>query len=252
MTKRVGAVFAQRAAAGDTAASNAGAGAAGNAGAGAAGNAGAGAGAAGGADAGVGRAGMTAAPPGVDPDEFRLALLEDTYEVVAGLELVAPALILDDGDWPAAEAVTWPGTPVIHAGGLSVALERLAELGAEQAAVVAADAPDLPPLLIGKLFRALGHAQAAVCPAEGGGLVALAMPLPPPPWLFHAVTDAGFGLFDLPDAFVRLRAAAPRPGVVQAGPGWHRLRTTADLDLLDLGLEGWESTRALLSGRPLR
>jgi hypothetical protein len=193
-----------------------------------------------------------AAPPGADPEEFRLALLEDTYEVVAGLELVTPALILGAGGWPAAEAVTWPGTPVIHAAGLDAALERLRELDAEQAAVVAGDAPDLPPLLIGKLFRALGHAQAAVCLAEGGGLVALAVPLPPPAWVFHAVAEFGFGLFDLPDAFARLRAAAPRPGVVQAGPGWHRLRARADLDLLDPGLEGWESTRALLSGRPLR
>lgn len=192
-----------------------------------------------------------AAPPGMALDEFQLALLEDTYEVVAGLELVTPALILADGEWPAAEAVTWPGTPVVSAAGLDVALERLRELGAGQAAVVAGDAPDLPPLLIGKLFRALGHAHAAVCMAAGGGLVALAAPLPAPEWLFHAVAESGFGLFDRPDAFDRLRAAAPRPGLVQSGPGWHRLRTPADLEFLDPGLEGWESTRALLSGRPL-
>jgi hypothetical protein len=203
-----------------------------------------------------------AAPPGIEPREFRLALLEDTYDVVAGLELVRPALILDTGDTGAiggggddrrtAEAITWPGTPIVRAGGLLAALERLGELGAEQAAIVVGDAPDLPPLLIGKLFRALGHAQAAVCPAAGGGLVALAVPLPAPSWLFHGVAGSGYGLFDLPDAFGRLRAAAPRPGLVQAGPGWHRLREPADLDLLDPGLEGWESTRALLGGRPLR
>jgi hypothetical protein len=193
-----------------------------------------------------------AVPPGVDRDEFRLALLEDTYEVVAGLELVRSALILTGGDWPAAEALTWPGTPTVHAGDLAAALERLRGLGAEQAVVVAGDAPDLPPLLIGKLFRALGHAAAAVCPSDGGGLVALAVPLPAPSWLFHGVAGSGFELFDLPDAFRRLRVAAPRPGLVQAGPGWHRLRTPGDLALLDPGLEGWESTRALLSGRPLR
>lgn len=198
-----------------------------------------------------------AAPPGVDRAEFRLALLEDTYEVVAGLELVDPALILHGGgdglgDWPDAEAVTWPGTPIVRAGDLRTALSRLADLEAEQVAILAGDAPDLPALLIGKLFRALGHAQAAVCPADGGGLVALAVPLPAPSWLFHDVAGSGFELFDLPDAFGRLRAAAPRPGVVQSCPGWHRLRAPADLDLLDPGLEGWESTRALLSGRPLR
>ncbi|MGH3243252.1 MAG: hypothetical protein ACRDNL_22935, partial [Spirillospora sp.] len=39
-------------------------------------------------------------PPGIDPGEFRLALLEDTYEVVAGLELVTAALVLDPPDQP--------------------------------------------------------------------------------------------------------------------------------------------------------
>ena len=195
-------------------------------------------------------AGPGAAPPGVDHDEFRLAMLEDTYDMVAGLDLVTPALILNRAEWPAAEAVTWPGTPVLRADGLSDAFARLRALGAEQAAVVAADAPDLPPLLIGKLFRALGHAHAAICTAADGGLVAVAVPLPAPEWLRDFVADADFGLLDLPDASARLRAAAPRPGLVQTGPGWHRLRTAADLAFLDPGLEGWENTRALLSGRP--
>jgi hypothetical protein len=214
-----------------------------------------------------------AAPPGIDPDEFRLALVEDTYEVVAGLELVTPALLLkqddpevqqDDAEAPRdgpgvqqtdpeAEAITWPGTPILRAANLVDAYDRLRELGAEEAAIVAADAPDLPPLLIGKLFRALGHAPAAVCPhTDGGGLVALAVRLPAPPWLFHVATGTGLGVLDMPDAFARLRAAAPRPGAVQAGPGWHRLRDPADLAFLDPGLEGWENTRALLAGHPLR
>jgi hypothetical protein len=178
-------------------------------------------------------------------------MLEDTYDMVAGLDLVTPALILNRGEWPAAESVTWPGTPVLPAAALSDAFARLQALGADQAAIVAADAPDLPPLLIGKLFRALGHAHAAVCPAADGGLVAVAVPLPAPEWLRDFATYADFGLFDLPDAFARLRAAAPRPGLVQTGPGWHRLRAAADLAFLDPGLEGWESTRALLAGRPL-
>ena len=178
-------------------------------------------------------------------------MLEDTYDMVAGLDLVTPALILNGEEWPAAAAVTWPGTPVLRAESLTDAFDRLQGLGAEQAAIVAADAPDLPPLLIGKLFRALGHAHAAVCPAAAGGLVAIAVPLPAPGWLRDRMTEADFGLFDLPDAFVQLRAAAPRSGLVQDGPGWHRLRSAADLALLDLGLEGWENTRGLLTGRPL-
>jgi hypothetical protein len=201
-----------------------------------------------------------AAPPGVDPEEFRLAMLEDTYDMVAGLDLVTPALILRHEAWPAAEAITWPGTPIVRADSLTGAFDQLQKLGAEQAAVVTADAPDLPPLLIGKLFRAIEHAHAAVCPAaprlDGSGeptdgIVALAVPLPVPGWLRDFAAEADFGLFDLPDAFVRLRAAAPRSGLVQAGPGWHRLRDSADLGFLDTGLEGWENTRALLTGHPL-
>jgi hypothetical protein len=177
-------------------------------------------------------------PPGTDPAEFRLALLEDTYEVVAGLEFVTPVLALTAPD-PAAEAVTWPGTPILHTTGLHALLGALHDLGAEQAAVVAHDAPDLPPLLIGKLFRALGGGEVAICPARDGGLVALAARMPAPPWL------KGVDL-DTPDAPSRLRAAAGRPGAVRSGPGWHRLRTPDDISRLDPGLEGWDNTRALL------
>ncbi|WP_207401186.1 hypothetical protein [Actinomadura roseirufa] len=203
------------------------------------------------------------APPGVDPAEFRLALLEDTYEVVAGLRRASSALVLDPPDQPDAEAVTWPGTPIIRARGLAAAFAALHALGAGEAALVAPDAPDLPPLLIGKLFRALGSAPAAACrDVRGDGLVALAARLPLPGWL-AAVLDgtdaaaragtASMGAVDLevPDALARLRAAAPRPGLVPQGPAWHRIRSAADIRLLDPGLEGWENTRALLEGHPL-
>ncbi|SNS07589.1 hypothetical protein [Actinomadura mexicana] len=195
----------------------------------------------------------SAVPPGLDPEEFRLALLEDTYEVVAGLELVTPALVLDPPDQPDAEAVTWPGTPIVREATLAGAFAALHALGAETAALIAADAPDLPGLLLGKLFRALGTAPAAACRAEGpaargDGLVALAARLPLPGWLAGALREVDL---DTPDALARLRAAAPRPGLVPQGPGWHRLRTLDDLRFLDPGLEGWENTRALLEGRPL-
>ncbi|MGH3379185.1 MAG: DUF2064 domain-containing protein, partial [Actinoallomurus sp.] len=93
----------------------------------------------------------------------------------------------------------------------------------------------------GKLFRALGSGEVAICPAKDGGLVALAARLPAPAWL------AGIDL-DTADAPSRLRAAAGRPGAVRSGPGWHRLRTPADLGRLDPGLEGWDNTRILLAG----
>lgn len=190
---------------------------------------------------------QSAAPPGIDHEEFRLALLEDTYEVAAGMEHIVPALILPPPAQPEAEAIIWPGTEVVREETLGAAFAALHRLGAEQVAIVAGDAPDLPSLLIGKLFRALEHAAAAVCPAEGDGLVALAVRLPAPAWLVDSRVD-----LDTPDAIGRLRAAAPRPGLVQRGPGWHRLRALADLSVLDPGLEGWENTRALLEGNPLR
>jgi hypothetical protein len=181
-----------------------------------------------------------AAPPGIDPGEYRLALLEDTYEVVAGLEFVTPVLALPGPD-PGAEAVTWPGTPVLRVAGLDALLHALQDLGAEHAAVVAPDAPDLPALLLGKLFRALGSGEVAVCPAAGGGLVALAARLPAPAWL------GGIDL-DTADAPARLRRAAGVQGAVRSAPGWHRLRAPADVSLLDPGLEGWDNTRVLLAG----
>ena len=183
------------------------------------------------------------APPGVDAAEFRLALIEDTYEVVAALDLVTAALVLSPPDQPGVAELTWPGTPVLgvpEAAPPTEALAALAGAGADQAALVAADAPDLPPLLIGKLFRGLGSAEIAVCPAENGGLVALASRLPAPSWM------AGIDLDDA-DAFDRLHAAAPSRRAISTGPGWHRLRTASDVSRLDPGLEGWPSTRALLT-----
>jgi hypothetical protein len=194
------------------------------------------------------RAGSADAPPGVDPAALRLALLEDTYEVVAGLERVT-ALLAVARDAPSrSEDVTWPGTPVVRVepGGdheqVLAVLDQCGRLGATEAVVASADVPDLPPLLLGKLYRALGSAQVAVCPAEGGGLVALASHLPVPEWLGAAETG-----LDTSDAVPRLRAAAPTRRALSVGPGWHRLRGPADLARLDPGLEGWDATRALLS-----
>jgi len=186
--------------------------------------------------------------------ELELAMLEDTYEVVAGLARVGAALALCPPRQPEAENLIWPGTPVIRldaataaagSGALALAvLDALGDLGADEGTVVAADAPDLPPLLLGKLHRALGSAEVAVCPAAGGGLVALASRLPRPAWLAGA--HAGL---DTPDALERLAAAAPRRRVLGTGPGWHRIRHIDDVDRLDPGLEGWDATRALLARR---
>ncbi|MFI0424753.1 hypothetical protein [Spongiactinospora sp. 9N601] len=186
-----------------------------------------------------------AAPPGVDPGAFLRAVAEDTYEIAAGLELVTPAVV---SSVPGIEDITWPGTPVVSVPPLDgadlvrAAFEGIAKVAPEagEAVLISADAPDLPSLLIGKLFRALGRAQVSVCPAHGGGAVALAARLPYPEW-----ADRGM---DAPDVVTALRAAAPERRAVATGPGWHRLRHPGDLSLLDPGLEGWENTRELLSG----
>jgi hypothetical protein len=188
-----------------------------------------------------------AAPAGVDGRRLRRALAEDTYEVLAHLELVTAALALCPPEQDDVADIGWPGTPLLGVArgepaeeALGV-LHGLAGLGARAAAVVADDAPDLPALLVGKLFRALGSAEVAACPAVGGGLVALASRLPPPQWLAGARTG-----LDTPDALALLAAAAPTRRALGVAPGWRRVRGPADLRLLDPGLEGWETTRAVL------
>src|SRR6266567_7100096 len=98
-----------------------------------------------------------AAPPGVDPGAFGRALVEDSCGLVAGLELVVPAVVVSDGvekelGGQDVGDLVWPGTQVVRLapadghGVIAQTLHALAALGAGQAAVLAADAPDLPPL----------------------------------------------------------------------------------------------------------
>lgn len=192
-----------------------------------------------------------ACPPGVDGKRFRAALLDDVCERIAGLERVQAAVVLSPSGWlPEEDLPVWPGTLVLGVpagdGATLAALDVLAAIAdgaAEAAVIVAGDAPDLPGLLVGKLFRALGSAEIAACPAAHGGLVALGARLPVAGW----ARETGVGL-DTSDALVRLQAAAPVRRAFATGPGWHRLRTPADLRHLDAGLEGWEATRGVLSG----
>jgi hypothetical protein len=189
------------------------------------------------------------------PDEpLRAAMVEDVYETVAALELVEPVLALDADD-PARDllgSLVWPGTRLAHlppsSGSASRtwrAVEALVAVGADQLTVLAGDAPDLPGLLVGKLHRALGSADVAVLPDSAGGLVGLALQTPLPAWLAAALAAVDL---DDADAVTHLREAAPRRTSVSVGPGWHRVRTPADLAALDPGLEGWEITRELLGG----
>ena len=185
------------------------------------------------------------APPGVDPLAFALANLEDTYEVAAGLNFVSATIACPPEHADSAASMLWSGAEVIPTGDVGDVLARLAGLGATQSAVLSADAPDLPSLAVGKLFRALGRADLAVSPCQRGHTVALAANLPLAPWL----TDVDLG-FDDAGLLDRLAAAAPRRAALATTPGWHRLTEPGAVAFLDPGLEGWESTRALLEQTP--
>jgi len=180
-------------------------------------------------------------PPGIDPDAWRRALAEDVVDLLATLAEVTPAIAVVPADRPVADAVAWPGTRVYELPALTSELIFAAAAGDgyEQAALIAADAPDLPGMLVGKLLRPLSSRPVSVAPSLTGGLVGLAARLPAPPWLPPLDLDAGIA---------DVRKAAPEPGQVGAGTGWHRLTGPDGLARLDPGLEGWAATRALLGG----
>ncbi|MDQ1697678.1 MAG: hypothetical protein QOJ03_3031 [Frankiaceae bacterium] len=181
---------------------------------------------------------------GVDDERLAAAMLEDVVDMVAAMEQVEGAIVAAPAAVELAGRVRWPDMPVvvIDAGDLDVAtaLDAVRGVGADEAALVVADVPDLPPLLLGKLFSALTSQPVAVCPAESGALCAVAARLPVPDWFRRA----GVSL-DAADALDQARAAAP-PGGLHVGPGWHRVRSTSDVHRLDPQLEGWEATRAWL------
>jgi hypothetical protein len=185
------------------------------------------------------------APPGIDLDEWRAALAEDVVDLLATLAEVEPAIATTATDRAMAAALAWPTMPIFEVprAGAAEALAAAAAAGYTEAAVLPADAPDLPGLVIGKLLRPLTTRSVAAAPAHGGGLLALAARLPAPDWL---------GAVDLDSHDpAAVRAAAPVAGTVASTPGWHRLRGPGDLSRLDAGLEGWAATRALLSNGPL-
>ena len=184
-----------------------------------------------------------ACPPGIAPAEFARAMAEDVADLLSDLPGLEPVVAAAPDRVADAEDVVWPGTPVLEVAGRPVdVLAALAGQGYDEAAVFAADVPDLPGLLVAKPFSALSTAPVAAAPANGGGLVALACRLPVPAWLPVDVD------LDEPYAVERLVAAAPNRGDVVLTPPWRRLRRREDLASLDPELEGWEATRALLAG----
>ena len=183
-------------------------------------------------------------PPGIDPTRWRAALAEDVVDLLATLNEVETAVAVTPDDRWLADAVVWPGTAVHEVPAPTVNAVLAALIGYDQAAVVAADAPDVPGLTLGKLLRPLTSRPVAVAPVEGGGpgLLGVAARLPVADWLPPLDLDTAVP--------ADLRAGAPRPGDVAVTAGWRRLRGPADLATLDPAFEGWEATRALLSGHP--
>jgi hypothetical protein len=209
-------------------------------------------------------------PPGIDPVAWRTALAEDLVDLLATLSEVEPAIATTAADAPLAAAVAWPTMPVYEVPALTPAavFAAAAADGYDQAAVLAADAPDLPGLLVGKLLRPLTTRALAIAPATGiatpanglegsgptadldgdhaaaagpaAGLLGVAARLPVPSWLPDVDLDKG--------TVADFRDASPSRTQVATAPGWRRVRGPADLATLDPAVEGWDATRTLLSG----
>jgi hypothetical protein len=182
-------------------------------------------------------------PPGVDARAWRAALAEDVVDLLARLAQAEPAIAAVPADRDLAEEIAWPGMRIYEVATATVlpVFEAAAKDGFDQAAVVAADAADVPGMILGKLLRPLTTKPVSVAPAgPDGGLLGVATHLPAPSWLpDHDLDTATPG---------QLRRSAPQPSDVQSTADWRRLRGPADLAGLDPALEGWETTRGLLGG----
>lgn len=182
-------------------------------------------------------------PPGVALTAWRAALAEDVVDLLAMLAEVEPAIAAAPADRALAEAIAWPGMPIydVPTATIGPVLAAAAADGFDEAAVIAADAADVPGLTLGKLLRPLTTRPVAVAAAgPEGGLLGVAARLPAPGWLPDADLDTG--------TTADLRRDAPTPGDVASAPAWRRLRGPADLATLDPAVEGWDTTRALLGG----
>jgi hypothetical protein len=186
---------------------------------------------------------VTWSPPGVPLAEWRAALAEDVVDLLARLSAASAAVACVPADRKLADEIAWPGMRVweVPSATIRPVFEAAAADGFDQAAIVAADAPDVPGMVLGKLLQPLEAKALAIAPGgPSGGALGVAARLPLASW----VADVGL---DEASAQV-LRRGAPQPGEVTTTAAWRRLRGAAELASLDVGLEGWENTRALLGG----
>jgi hypothetical protein len=181
-------------------------------------------------------------PPGVDLRKWRAALAEDVVDLLAMLAQAEPAIATTVQDRPLADDIAWPGMRIYEVPTATVrpVLAAAAADGFDQAAVIAADAADVPGMILGKLLRPLETKPIAVAPGGESGLLGVAGRQPPPGRVVDHDLDTASAML--------LRKTAPQPGDVSSTPDWRRLRGPADLASLDPALEGWENTRALLGG----
>jgi len=182
------------------------------------------------------------APPGIDAAAFAAACLADTYEVVSGLADVESGI----AGPPTTSELLWPGDRFWPADMTVPDLAATVLGDADELVVVPADTPDLPALVLAKVFKALQRADIVIAPDRAGrGYVAIGLVLPIAGWIPANALDLD-GL-----TTTQIQAAAPRRSRWALAPEWHRIRTPTAVHQLDPGLEGWEETRALLSGAPL-
>jgi hypothetical protein len=182
-------------------------------------------------------------PPGTGPAEWRAALAEDVVDLLARLAQAEPAIAATTEDLDLAREIAWPGMPIYEVPTATVlpVLEAAEKHGFDQAAVLAADAADVPGMILGKLLRPLSSKPVAVAPTgQESGLLAVAVRLPVPEWLADTDLDTATPM--------TVRRTAPQPSLVESTAEWRRLRGPHDLATLDPALEGWENTRAILGG----
>jgi glycosyltransferase A (GT-A) superfamily protein (DUF2064 family) len=178
---------------------------------------------------------------GLSTDRLATALLADAVDSAESLAAAEIAVLCRPGqaasiaESAAVDTIVWSSAvPTV-----AEAAARATAYGAEQLVVIASDAPHLPGLLVGKLFRPLGRAEVSISPDPRGVAVAIGLRLPTPEWLGDVDLDA-------PAVVDTVVGRAPRRAMVRTTPGWRRLREPADFAALDAAVEGADLTRAVL------
>jgi hypothetical protein len=182
--------------------------------------------------------------PGVPRDRLELTLLGDAVDNAEALAATRVAVLCTPAQVDGVAETAAYDTDVWSSSSPSVreAAVRASATGARRVVVVASDAPQLPGLLVGKLFRPLGRCDVTVGPDPRGAAAGIGLRLPMPDWVGDVDLD-GPGVVDT------LLRRAPRRALVRTTPGWRRLREPSDFTALTASPDGADLTRALLAQR---